>query len=1089
MKRKLQKIISVLVFFTMLFAAIPVLAVQEKGDKVTLIVEVEGDALLKNDNLSAFIESKEAKEEEEHLLSTQAVVKSNIERTISKSVDEGFTYTSVFNGFSMKAYLSDIQKIKAIDGVKNVYVSQTYEVPPEPETDELIEDVEPEVGASMMNVESMYEKGYDGRGQAVAIIDNGFDTGHMFFSSDIIDPKFSKEDVKNFLENHSLNINVSANQVYKNSKIPFAYDYACNDADTFSEIGSHGTHVAGIVAGKNGYYQGTTFSGMAPEAQLILMKVGDDDGILSDDSMLAAFDDIAKMDVCSVNYSIGRPATEDKLLLSAIKVLRDAGIAVMCSEGNDDRSHTEATQPDYIYPDVPALSNDITAVASIAADRIWVMSQKITLGNGETIVYEADDNGFFERFSQEPIPYILFDSREELLSQEDIYNKIWICSDLMLDQIIDLLRENPIPGAIILMNGEEDQDGGNILGNIPAIIMRDSVKENFAKSDINTLQTNPEKEYSIRKNEAKMSYFTSWATLDPFNLKPDVTAPGGSILSSVPNDEFENMSGTSMASPHVAGAATLMNSFMSEKYPDISGKEKVELMQNLMMSSAQIVFQNEKLPESPRRQGAGLVDLDAATKVPVILKGSYGKSSLSLGDKLENNITLSFVAENLSDEDVTYDNISFYVFTDNYEERDGKNYITDSVALDFTTNAQQSYVIPAKSSQNISVTIQLDENQVNQNLSIFKNGFWVDGYIIFDSKDKAVQKCSMPFTGFYGDWTAFDAFQPNCYEGGDNKIVGYDQFGITHTLGTNYILESMLEIGTASPEDYNIEEYNKEEFCGVAPDTFEGGVELWLYMLRSLTNCSFTITNSNGEDVFALEDFVGICRGPSDINYPITIGTDYPEGNYTINVKGTVPYPYDNENLVKEQNFKLYIDKTKPKITQPKIYSEDNKQYASFTASDNFHLMGYTVLDKKKILVMEPINGLSTTDIVVDITGADLDSLEFVVFDYACNSKEFTIGKVSASLAMSPVITDQSVSFVLNISNTDADIDADVIAAVYAEDGKLLDVKLERQFLSSGQSIVKSFDFNGIEHYKYIRVFIWRHGKMFPLIEPLEIIE
>ena len=82
-----------------------------------------------------------------------------------------------------------------------------------------------------------------------------------------------------------LNVDISANQVYKNEKIPFAYDYAENDADTFSTVAVHGTHVAGIAAGKNGNYYGNYFSGVAPEAQLILMKCGNEDGQLADDAL------------------------------------------------------------------------------------------------------------------------------------------------------------------------------------------------------------------------------------------------------------------------------------------------------------------------------------------------------------------------------------------------------------------------------------------------------------------------------------------------------------------------------------------------------------------------------------------------------------------------------------------------------------------------------------------------------------------------------------------------------------------------------------------------------------------------------------
>lgn len=71
-------------------------------------------------------------------------------------------------------------------------------------------------------------------------------------------------------------------QVYYNAKVPYAFDYADDDPDVYPSYSTHGTHVAGIVAGKDdgkvvNAETDERFVGVAPEAQLAIMKVFTDD--------------------------------------------------------------------------------------------------------------------------------------------------------------------------------------------------------------------------------------------------------------------------------------------------------------------------------------------------------------------------------------------------------------------------------------------------------------------------------------------------------------------------------------------------------------------------------------------------------------------------------------------------------------------------------------------------------------------------------------------------------------------------------------------------------------------------------------------
>src|SRR5699024_10782320 len=161
------------------------------------------------------------------------------------------------------------------------------------------------------------------------------------------------------------------------------------------------------------------------------------------------------------------------------------------------------------------------------------------------------------------------------------------------------------------------------------------------------------KERTFQQNQRNKTYYkyeqeTLPRTLAPFSskgpvsvnwmMKADVIAPEVNILSTVP-EGYEALNGTSMAAPHVTGAAAVLK----EAHPDWDASQII----NALKTSA------KKLDDSdPVEQGAGTVQLEEAINTDIIIDNpllSFGKT----GNKF-NERALELTIENISNRDHTF---------------------------------------------------------------------------------------------------------------------------------------------------------------------------------------------------------------------------------------------------------------------------------------------------------------------------------------------------------------------------------------------------------------------------------------------------
>lgn len=175
------------------------------------------------------------------------------------------------------------------------------------------------------NVQSLWDKGYYGKGIHIAVLDSGCDVNHACLSDRIVE-------TKNFI----------------------------NNTDDVKDSHGHGTHVAGIIAA-NKTPKGMT--GIAPECNLHIYKVLDNNGNGNFDTISNALEHaINQGEIDIVNMSLGGSENNQRMH-DLIKKANEKGICIVCASGNeangDDGSVDEYSYPGFFQESIETGSIEI----------------------------------------------------------------------------------------------------------------------------------------------------------------------------------------------------------------------------------------------------------------------------------------------------------------------------------------------------------------------------------------------------------------------------------------------------------------------------------------------------------------------------------------------------------------------------------------------------------------------------------------------------------------------------------------------------------------------------------------------------------
>lgn len=934
-------------------------------ERVRIVIELEDAPLLDSHKVSQyasvtdFLDSSAAQSTEHKLERARKAVKSQLATKLD-DVEVRYEYTTVFNGLSVEADYADLETIQDLPGVKDAYVSQVYQLI-EPVYETKLADSVPAIGGDISQ-----KTGYTGKGMVVAILDTGLDTSHEAFRNAVNAPKFTKQDIADKLASDSLRVgNVNVNSIYQSDKIPFAYDYYDNDTNV-SGGNSHGTHVAGIVGANRGQV-----TGVAPDAQLMIMKIFGDDGSGAYDSdIIAALEDAVVLGADAVNMSLGMTAgfseaasTKTREVYQRVK---NAGISLMCAAGNEYSSSYKsvgdtdlplASNPDNGAVASPSTYDAALSVASMnnvksTSPYMLVGERKIRYSDpAETVSKQiASLNGTYE-YADCGV------GATSSFTGKTLANKVALIRRAGEEngEILTFAQKEANAKAagakavIIYDNVEGDLVNMSTNGDIPAVFI--SKADGAAMLAASDKHVSFSKSYLAQFQDAysgKMSDFSSWGVTPDLKLKPEITAPGGNIYSTLPGGLYGSMSGTSMASPHMAGAAVVMAQYITEEPggTDMTQQEITALSNKLLMSTAVPVKNEQGLPYSPRKQGAGLVQLGRATKAKAYLSSAEGGlPKAELGDSADGSFSFSFQANNLSNAAIKYE-VGVTVLTEDTVKENGKTYLAQSPrqlgADEVTVTAPSSVTLRANDTATVKVSLALTDKGKAALGADFPNGIYLEGFVTLTPvNDGDTISLGLPFLGFYGDWSAAPIFDTSVYDADESPAVYQTMLGLFGADGSGYYLGHNLYATDNDRFDKN--------YIAMSNKTPNYHVTAAMAMLRSADELTFSVTNESNTEVYeeTLTNQSKTYYSSSQQSYHTPMAatgfTGYTKSKYTAAKalpEGTYTYTVTAElnGKTETETFPLTIDNQAPQVVKSEVVIQNGKRLWKVTVTDNHYV-------------------------------------------------------------------------------------------------------------------------------------------------------
>ena len=1013
----------------------------EDSDSVEIIVVVD-DSVAK----------PTAQAQVQSLLQKQEKAAATMSRAIGETVEPERQYTTLLNGFSATVTYGQYKALKELDCVESVFLSPTFSLLPDTANSTRM------IGGGLAN-----ETGFTGEGMLIAILDTGVDMDHQIFSKAPANPALTQDDVKGLLSQYDFQAEgfvkgLSVSSVYKSAKFPFQFDYGDKDTDGAPGTkSSHGTHVASTAAGCTGI--NADVQGVAPDAQIANMNVFNSSGSASYADILSALEDCMLLGVDVANLSLGsdagyidyeNPDEFTESLLNVFKRAGESGMSLAVAAGNAYSAaygdafgnKALASNPDYGLISEPSTYGESMSVAAVSNSK--VKSPYITVG-GRDFAYQdsgtisTDENAkiFRDLAKKGELEYAVVPG----YGTEDDYEGIDVSGKVALVQrgggmyyeqkersayahgAIAMLVYNNVPGMLYMSITD---------WKMPCAFISQEAGE-YLKAQENKVLTVGAADKLVASPTYGMADFSSWGATTELTLKPEITAPGAGIYAAVPGNAYESMDGTSMASPHAAGAMAIVQQALKARGMTDATQRK-HMVDTLLMSTASIIYDSNGQPYSPRKQGAGLININDAAKTEGYLTvDGMIRPKLELGDDpAEKGVyTMTFKVHNTGKDTLYYD-IQPIVLTDGtatYTNSDNEAFLTSSetaVALShtFTTNCKDNRVaVPAGGEQEVTVTVTL--TNAKEELKNFENGAYVEGFVTLKQvaadggKLEAAIDLGIPYLAFYGDWTKAPIIDSTDYwetlDGTESKAQAYMNTAFTTSA------EGQIDTYLGDNNYANVPYF--ADHNAISPDNSNDMMDsltgIYTGLLRNTKTLKYTITDQKTDEVYLEKTCDYVNKSIYSYDYyrivPAGVNADYTgidawygtaknnsklpnNTKATVTIEATLPYgDGGTKNLKNSWSFPITIDNEDPHASNLKVTEAEGRYYLSLDVSDNQYVSAIVFYNLRNSDLLYGIKGFSETTPGLtthvkeyDVTGMG-ETFGMIVHDYAGNSKSYTV--------------------------------------------------------------------------------------------------
>lgn len=541
-------------------------------------------------------------------------------------------FDQLFNGLALQGEPEDLKRMESLEFIKAIHPVRTYEAITAPPLAEKAQ-------ANAVFPSELNTTSYTGEGVKVGIIDTGIDYTHPDLEG-------------NYRGGYDL------------------VDLDNDPMETQAEQGiptMHGTHVAGIIAA-NG-----ELKGVAPEAEIYSYRALGPGGRGSSVQVIAAMEQAIEDGVDVLNLSLGNTVNGPDYPTSvAVNRAMELGVAVVLANGNNGPGKwtvgspataasalsVGATSPSHKVPFLEAPMKDKRIDLTVMQDSVpWQLEKSYPVAEGKNTnsllgkvaVLPRDNTPFYEKAKQ---------AEEAGAEAVLIYNKEEGNFQGMIGN-----AEDPVTIPVAAISRE---DGEWIQKQI--------------ETDRLFLETSWEEvEQTVAPFSSRGPVTVNW------DIKPDLLAPGTNILSTVP-DGYQQLQGTSMAAPHVAGAVALLK----EAHPEWSNSQVIGALKT---TAARMETEADN-PLAPTIQGMGMIRPGKAIQTDTIIHDpllTFGQA-----DSYRDEKTIELKIENTGSEEQSY----------SFDVPKRQSGLTWDLPETFTLEEGESKILPVKVSIN---TLQLEE--------------------------------------------------------------------------------------------------------------------------------------------------------------------------------------------------------------------------------------------------------------------------------------------------------------------------------------------------------------------------------------------